>query len=114
MTSRTVATLEWAAHVSAAASKMHIIGSPVIARSTSRATGAFSAGARLSMRMCSASSTKPRPITTLIVQLLSFNVVAVAPALFVVGVVAFRAGSRPEGHNAHHEQSRCHGDNVEG
>jgi phosphate:Na+ symporter len=33
--------------------------------------------------------------TTLIVQLLSFNVVAVAPALFVVGVVAFRAGARP-------------------
>jgi len=32
--------------------------------------------------------------TTLIVQLLSFNVVAVAPALFVVGVVAFRAGPR--------------------
>src|SRR5215510_10799191 len=52
--------------------------------------------------------------TTLIVQLLSFNVVAVAPALFVLGVVAFRAGPRTEGHNAHHEQSRCHGDNVEG
>src|SRR5215470_16100176 len=32
--------------------------------------------------------------TTLIVQLLSFNVVAVAPALFVMGVVAFRAGPR--------------------
>jgi phosphate:Na+ symporter len=32
--------------------------------------------------------------TTLIVQLLSFNVVAVAPALFVVGVIAFRAGPR--------------------
>src|SRR3984893_11693268 len=32
--------------------------------------------------------------TTLIVQILSFNVVAAAPALFVVGVVAFRTGSR--------------------
>lgn len=32
--------------------------------------------------------------TTLIVQLLSFNVVAVAPALFVLGVVAFRAAPR--------------------
>lgn len=32
--------------------------------------------------------------TTLIVQLLSFNVVAVAPALFVIGVVAFRMGPR--------------------
>jgi len=32
--------------------------------------------------------------TTLIVQLLSFNVVAVAPALFVMGVVAFRVGPR--------------------
>jgi phosphate:Na+ symporter len=30
--------------------------------------------------------------TTLIIQLLSFNVAAAAPALFVVGVVAFRAG----------------------
>jgi phosphate:Na+ symporter len=32
--------------------------------------------------------------TTLIVQLLSFNVVAAAPALFVIGLVAFRAGPR--------------------
>src|SRR5215467_9700209 len=32
--------------------------------------------------------------TTLIVQLLSFNVVAASPALFVIGVVAFRAGPR--------------------
>jgi len=32
--------------------------------------------------------------TTLIVQLLAFNVVAVAPALFVIGIVAFRAGPR--------------------
>src|SRR5438552_6698430 len=32
--------------------------------------------------------------TTLIVQLLSFNVSAVAPALFIAGVVAFRSGSR--------------------
>ncbi len=32
--------------------------------------------------------------TTLIVQLLSFNISAVAPALFVVGVVTFRAGGQ--------------------
>jgi phosphate:Na+ symporter len=32
--------------------------------------------------------------TTLIVQLLSFNVSAVAPVLFIAGVVAFRSGSR--------------------
>src|SRR5215475_11319125 len=32
--------------------------------------------------------------TTLIVQLLSFKVSAVAPALFIIGVVAFRSGSR--------------------
>jgi phosphate:Na+ symporter len=32
--------------------------------------------------------------TTLIVQLLSFNVAAAAPVLFVTGVVAFRSGSR--------------------
>src|SRR5262245_47106132 len=32
--------------------------------------------------------------TTLIVQLLSFNITAAAPALFVVGLVAFRSGPR--------------------
>jgi phosphate:Na+ symporter len=32
--------------------------------------------------------------TTLIVQLLSFNIAAVAPVLFVVGLVAFRSGAR--------------------
>jgi phosphate:Na+ symporter len=32
--------------------------------------------------------------TTLIVQLLSFNITAVAPVLFVVGLVAFRSGAR--------------------
>jgi phosphate:Na+ symporter len=32
--------------------------------------------------------------TTLIVQVLSFNIAAVAPALFVLGLVAFRSGSR--------------------
>jgi phosphate:Na+ symporter len=32
--------------------------------------------------------------TTLIVQLLSFNVSAIAPALFVIGVVAFKRGAR--------------------
>src|SRR5205814_1621092 len=32
--------------------------------------------------------------TTLIVQVLSFNIAAAAPALFVVGLVAFRAGAQ--------------------
>ena len=32
--------------------------------------------------------------TTLIVQLLSFNISAVAPILFIVGVVSFRSGAR--------------------
>jgi phosphate:Na+ symporter len=32
--------------------------------------------------------------TTIIVQLLSFNISAVAPALFVIGLVAFRSGAR--------------------
>src|SRR5690606_5691241 len=32
--------------------------------------------------------------TTLIVQVLSFNISAVAPALFVIGLVAFRSGAR--------------------
>src|SRR5437868_407765 len=32
--------------------------------------------------------------TTLIVQLLSFNIVAAAPVLFVIGLLAFRSGAR--------------------
>ncbi len=32
--------------------------------------------------------------TTLIVQILSFNIVAVAPVLFIIGLVAFRSGPR--------------------
>ncbi|MCP1741396.1 Na+/phosphate symporter [Bradyrhizobium barranii subsp. barranii] len=32
--------------------------------------------------------------TTLIVQVLSFNIAAVAPVLFVLGLVAFRSGPR--------------------
>src|SRR3979409_1234231 len=32
--------------------------------------------------------------TTLIVQLLSFNITAVAPVLFILGLVAFRGGAR--------------------
>src|SRR2546430_4479434 len=33
--------------------------------------------------------------TTLIVQILSFNIAAVAPVLFIIGLVAFRGGARP-------------------
>src|ERR1039457_3087253 len=36
--------------------------------------------------------------TTLIVQVLSFNVTAVAPVLFIIGLVAFRSGARSQGH----------------
>src|SRR5205809_6362229 len=32
--------------------------------------------------------------TTLIVQILAFNVTAVAPVLFIIGLVAFRSGAR--------------------
>src|SRR5260364_113368 len=39
--------------------------------------------------------------TTLIVQVLSFNVAAVAPVLFVLGLVAFRSGPPPEIGRAH-------------
>jgi hypothetical protein len=40
------------------------MGSPVIAASNVRTAGAFSAGASVSRRMCSASSMRPRPIAT--------------------------------------------------
>ena len=64
MISSTVATLECAAHVSRAASRMHITGSPVMAPSSTRTLGALSAGCSVSSRMCSASSTSPRPMET--------------------------------------------------
>ena len=64
MISSTVATLEWAAQVSAAPSRMHITGSPVMAPSKACTPGAPSAGANVSSRMCSASSTSPRPMHT--------------------------------------------------
>ena len=44
MISSTVATLECAAQVSRAASRMHITGSPVMAPSSTRTLGALSAG----------------------------------------------------------------------
>jgi hypothetical protein len=43
---------------------MQSTGSPVIAFMKTRAPGAFSAGASVSSRMCSASSISPRPIET--------------------------------------------------
>ena len=62
MISSTVATLECAAQVSAAAITMHSTGSPVIDCRRVRTIGASSAGARLTIRMCKASSISPRPI----------------------------------------------------
>ncbi len=64
MINSTVATLEWAAQVRRAASRMHISGSPVMAPSSTRTLGALSAGASVSSRMCSASSTSPSPMET--------------------------------------------------
>ena len=64
MNSSTVATLECAAQVSAAAITTHSIGSPVMAPSSVRTTGACSAGASVSSRICSASSIRPRPMAT--------------------------------------------------
>jgi hypothetical protein len=63
--SSTVATLECVAQVSAVAIRMHNTGSPVMDRSKARTAGAFSAGARVSISMCSASRINPIPIATL-------------------------------------------------
>ena len=52
MTSSTTAALEWAAQVSAAAIRTQSTGSLVIAASSARTLGAFSAGASVSSRMC--------------------------------------------------------------
>ena len=47
-----------------AANRTHRIGSLVIAASTTRTLGAFSAGASVSIRMCNESSIRPKPIAT--------------------------------------------------
>ena len=62
MINSTVATLECAAQVTAAAITMHSTGSPVIDCSRVRTIGASSAGALVTIRMCKASSMSPRPI----------------------------------------------------
>ena len=64
MISSTVATLECAAQVRAAPrARCTVTGSPVIASSRHDArSGAFSAGASVSSRMCSASSIRPSPM----------------------------------------------------
>ena len=51
MIRRTIATLEWAAHVSPAASRMHITGSAVIAPSSMHTLGALSAGLNVLSRI---------------------------------------------------------------
>ena len=51
MISSTMATLECAAQVSAAAIRTHSTGSPVMALSNARTLGALSAGARVVSRM---------------------------------------------------------------
>ena len=64
MISSTVATLECTAHVTTAPMTMQSTGSPVIAFMKTRTPGAFSAGASVSSRICSASSIRPRPMQT--------------------------------------------------
>ena len=64
MTSSTLATLECTAQVTTAPMMMQSTGSPVMAFMKTRTPGAFSAGASVSSRMCSASSIRPRPIET--------------------------------------------------
>ena len=62
MMSRTTATLECAAQVSAAAITMQKTGSWVIAARSDLTRGASSAGAKVSTRMCNASKVSPSPI----------------------------------------------------
>ena len=64
MISRTLATLECTAQVTTAPMMMQSTGSPVMALMKTRTPGAFSAGASVSSRICSASSIRPRPIET--------------------------------------------------
>jgi sugar/nucleoside kinase (ribokinase family) len=58
------AVLEWAAQASAAASTTQRTGSPVIAARSARTLGAFSAGAKVSNRICRDSNMRPRPMAT--------------------------------------------------
>src|SRR3981081_3165709 len=64
MTRRTLATLECTAQVMMAPMTMQRTGSPVMAFMKTRTPGAFSAGARVSSTICSASSIRPRPMAT--------------------------------------------------
>ena len=64
MISSTLATLECTAQVTTAPITMQSTGSPVMAFMNTRMPGAFSAGASVSIRICSASSIRPRPMKT--------------------------------------------------
>ena len=64
ITSSTLATLECTTQVTTAPKTMQSTGSPVMAFMNTRMPGAFSAGASVSSRMCSASSISPSPIET--------------------------------------------------
>ena len=91
MTSSTTAALEWAAQVRAAAIKMHSTGSPVIASSSARTLGAFSAGASVSSRICRARSMRPRPIATrpksrVGVRWSSYTLLSAVGGLYAVGL----------------------------
>ena len=59
-----MATLEWAAQVSAAAITTQSTGSLVTAAMSARTAGVCSAGASVPSRMCSASSIRPSPMAT--------------------------------------------------
>ena len=64
MISSTLATLECTSQVTIAANRMQSTGSPVMAFMNTRTPGAFSAGASVLSRICSASSIRPSPIKT--------------------------------------------------
>jgi len=61
---------------------------------TALITSSFAAGGLIALVPALAIMLGANVGTTLIVQVLSFNVTAVAPVLFVLGLVAFRAGPR--------------------
>src|SRR6266852_4991788 len=60
----------------------------LLAKGLNNRLAAFAAGLGLTALLQSSTA------TALIVQLLSFNIVAIAPVLFVLGLVAFRGGAR--------------------
>ena len=61
---------------------------------TALITSAFTAEGLVSLAPALAIMLGANVGTTLIVQILSFNIAAIAPVLFIIGLVAFRSGAR--------------------